>query len=359
MPKKWSEIDSISTATDTHEFVVIQGGFSKRISKQNFLQELVAKNTAQDDIVSGLSSSVSANTNNISILTPKVAQNEADIAEHDTAISGLGSVGVVNITGVTLLKGKIIRFNSVSGGVPAPVLALADTFENSASVGMIITDILDTEEGRVARDIVVKNLDTSSFSVGERLYLSDTVLGGVTNVAPDIATFIGFVIVSDVAIGQIFVTPDAHLELPTIYGSLAGGSVATTLTANQFYDLGNFNASVDDDNVLMPLNAVAGLIGAPKNGKHRFNLNFGISFDAVGNAEEAVTIRLRANDGSQTVDIPNVIGRNSGFFGVSLTPLATLIAGKDYHVQFRSDTATLTNVSTTLATFDLTSVHIR
>ena len=73
MAKKWSEIESISAATDTHEFVVIKSGFSKRISKQNFLKELVAKNTSQDGLISGLSSSVSANANNISLNAGKVS----------------------------------------------------------------------------------------------------------------------------------------------------------------------------------------------------------------------------------------------------------------------------------------------
>ena len=76
MPKKWSEVGSISTANDTHEFIIIEGGFSNRISKLNFLKELVAKNVSQDDTVTLLTSNVSTNTNNITINSGKITALE-------------------------------------------------------------------------------------------------------------------------------------------------------------------------------------------------------------------------------------------------------------------------------------------
>ena len=44
MGKKWSEIDSISEATGTHEFLVFKEGESNRISKEDFLKEISALN---------------------------------------------------------------------------------------------------------------------------------------------------------------------------------------------------------------------------------------------------------------------------------------------------------------------------
>ena len=349
MAKKWSEIDSISTATDTHEFVVIKDGFSKRISKQNFLQELVAKNTSQDSTVSGLSSSVSTNTNSINILTPKVAQNESDILQLKEPLR------VINNSGATILKGKACRHNGVVAGQVQIVLALADTLVNAVILGVASSDILDGEIGALTTFGIIENLDTLAVPTGVPLYLSATVAGGFTEIAPDVATRIGGALIQNATTGKLFVSMENTIALPTVFGSLAGGSAGLTFIANTYQLLGSF---ASEEDVLMPTNALLGSIKAPSSGKYRLSSNIAIIFDAVGNNLESIELAIFDDVAGFVKGITSRIAKNGE--SASFYPSFIFDAVKDrtYHIELKCSFA-LQNVIYDLATFDISSVHIR
>ena len=259
---------------------------------------------------------------------------------------------VVNNSGLTIPNGTPVRHNGVTAGQVQIVEATADSFTTARVLGVATHDIADGATGVITRFGIVGGIDTSALQAGVPAYLD--VTGGYNNVAPDIATQVGGVLVSAVD-GQLFVSIEDTIALPTIYGNLSGGSLPITMTGGVAYDLDTFTA---EDSVVMVTNTAAGLISCPVSGKYRFDLNIGMLFDGVGNAEVPMLITLRSNDGLESSTFTTSISRDSSVYNAYPSPLVNLTVGKDYHVRL-TPASTLTNVSVDLATFDLTSVHIR
>ena len=131
-------------------------------------------------------------------------------------------IEVVNNTGATILNGKAVRHNGVSSGVPQVVLALADTFVNATVLGVATHDIPTGQTGIITTFGSVGGLDTTSFSVGTPMYLSDTVAGDYQSTPPSVVTQVGGVLTQDATIGQVFVSIDNNVNLPTAVGNLKG-----------------------------------------------------------------------------------------------------------------------------------------
>lgn len=115
-------------------------------------------------------------------------------------------VRVKNNTGGTITNGNAVYINGVDTDVPTINKAQADSVNTSVLLGLTTHDIDDGEQGFVTTEGLVKGLDTLSFSVGEVLYLSETVAGGWTNVSPPIRSIVGIVIKSHASDGIILVT---------------------------------------------------------------------------------------------------------------------------------------------------------
>jgi hypothetical protein len=119
-------------------------------------------------------------------------------------------VRVTNITGSTILNGKVVYISGASGGLPAVALAQANIEATSRVVGVMTNDIANGAISYLTQFGVVHELDTSSFTVGALLYLSATTPGGLTTVPPVSTNFVvpvATVIVSDSVVGAILVTP--------------------------------------------------------------------------------------------------------------------------------------------------------
>jgi hypothetical protein len=147
-------------------------------------------------------------------------------------------VRIVNKTGGDLLEADyaVVRIRTVSeGGAQgqrlAAVLAQADTSSNSRGVlGVVTEDIPVNQEGFVTLLGQVKGINTTatgpygeSWQDGDILYLSPTVAGGLTNVAPshpDYRTIIGYVEYAHQNQGKLFVKPQVGIILDDIHDVL-------------------------------------------------------------------------------------------------------------------------------------------
>jgi len=120
---------------------------------------------------------------------------------------------VENNTGVTIPNGTVVGFSGVgAGGTLRVAPYLADGSQSSLYIlGVMTHDLPDSQDrGYCTVWGSVRTLDTSAFSVGDILYASPTVTGGLTNVkptAPDNVVVVAACLISDPTDGVIFVRP--------------------------------------------------------------------------------------------------------------------------------------------------------
>ena len=102
-----------------------------------------------------------------------------------------------NTTGAQLTDGQVVKVIGSQGNNPLIALAQADTPANARGVIGVVTQIIpDNSNGFISLIGKVRDLtlDGGTYAVGDLLYLSSTVAGGLTKVRPDIGVEIGRVI---------------------------------------------------------------------------------------------------------------------------------------------------------------------
>ncbi len=277
--------------------------------------------------------------------------------EYDGVTLQLGQeqyIKVSNATGATIPNGKPVYAIGVSGGFPSIGLAQADTFEKSRVIGITTLDIPTGGTGLVTIIGSVSDINTSGLVVGSLLYLSSTEAGGYTETAPDIATALGSVLVSDMTTGKMFVKVNNHIVLPTVFATMSGGdTVSGTIPVG--YE--TIDAYTTGSQLAMPINQGLGTINVPTTGIYRATINGSITFNDSGNQQE--TIYIGINNGTNTVgEIPTVVSKNAE--GVSFYPsiLFDGIANVTYHLEIRASKE-LTNAVFALMSFEIESTHIR
>jgi len=130
----------------------------------------------------------------------------------------------------TLLNLQAVRYTSpVVGGVPSVVLALADTVQNAQNVAIMTHDVIPGEVGKAVTHGTLGG-DTSAWAVGDRLFLSATVPGGLTNVEQPILKPIGRVLVSDAVDGKILVSQQNIVNVTAI-GQASGLNQVDSINA--------------------------------------------------------------------------------------------------------------------------------
>jgi hypothetical protein len=113
---------------------------------------------------------------------------------------------VRNNTGVDIANGAAVYINGSQGAnLPTIALAQADALATSRCIGLATHDIENNSNGYVTTLGEVRDLDTSSFSGGDVLFLSTSVAGELQNTRPTTgwAVVVGVCTVSDVAVGEI------------------------------------------------------------------------------------------------------------------------------------------------------------
>lgn len=156
---------------------------------------------------------------------------------------------VVNDNGSTFLNGEVVTVTGASGGFPTVVRSIAISSVAGRSIGMVTHDIEVGNVGYVTYIGKVRGIDTSMFAEGDPLYVSDTTPGGVTNVAPRIASLVGIVLVSDAVDGVVLVGPEELIEESALAQVSTGAahtqSLTTTPVPMEGYSGTAFNQNVN------------------------------------------------------------------------------------------------------------------
>ena len=135
-------------------------------------------------------------------------------------------IEVLNNTGATITNGSAVRAVGSVGGTTSVVLSLADTRVNAGVLGVATHDILDTEKGYITIWGEIGDLDTSSFTEGDLLYVSATVPGELTNIEQQILKPVGLVLVSDATAGKI-ISAQRNIVDVTAIGQIGGLPAST------------------------------------------------------------------------------------------------------------------------------------
>jgi hypothetical protein len=129
-------------------------------------------------------------------------------------------IRVYNNTGSTLTDGQAVYINGAYSSWPTVALAKADTSIDSQSViGMVTNAFANGTYGYICTSGVVHDLNTSAYSAGDILYLSESTAGGMTKVEPiqpNYSVELGVVLVSNAVAGQVFVHVDKKLWFPNL-----------------------------------------------------------------------------------------------------------------------------------------------
>lgn len=260
-----------------------------------------------------------------------------------------------NNTGVTIPNGTPVYVTGTVGGVPTVAPAIATSFATAIAGGVTTHDIEDQTEGFTTIVGTVSDVDLTGFTAGERLYLSDTVAGGYVTLAPDIATYIGTVMVSGIA-GKLLVKTTWLINLPTVSAymqDLNTPAVAISATPTKFAD---FTVS---EGIVLEGDPINGLFTVDRAGYYEIKTSFAISGITSSNNAQYIDIHMRVNESAVNERIfPLTIGRNGA--ETSGTPFfeIELLAGETVSIWHSSPQITDT-VDVNTITFSLTSLYIR
>ena len=131
---------------------------------------------------------------------------------------------VINKTGATITKGKIVYLKSTSSSTTYPQILLADNTSEATStktIGAVYEDIPDNTTGYIVTNGQVHNLDTSAYAIGTKLWLGTS--GNVVTTPPtqpNHAVFIGHVTRSQSVNGRLFYQIQNGFELDELHNVL-------------------------------------------------------------------------------------------------------------------------------------------
>lgn len=215
-------------------------------------QALVWDNTAQQwepGTVSGGGATVLNDLTDVTIDSNLLAKDQGLV--YDGAGWVVGSPPVIvdghNQTGGVLSKGTPVYVSGThSSGKPLLTAADADGAGTYPAIGLVDADIANGADGYVMLSGVLTNVDTSTYSSGDALYLSTTA-GSLTSTRPTAATEkvqkVGIVTRVHATSGSILIigagrTNDINNELVALIGSGDRNAV----------DLGTFTGTTISDN---------------------------------------------------------------------------------------------------------------
>jgi hypothetical protein len=257
---------------------------------------------------------------------------------------------VQNNTGVTIPNGTVVGF---IGAVPDSALSiapyLADGSQNSLNIlGIMTHDLPDTgQKGYCTTWGFVRGLNTSAFTLGDLLYASPTVAGGLTKVkptAPNNVIPLAAVMKVGTTDGIIFVRPT--IEQQKYYGEFTKTDTQTPAAANTAYAL-TFTTTEFGKGVTRgsPTSRIvmanAGL----------YNFSVSVQITSTNSSQKSVWVWFRKNG---TTNFPNSAriastSLNGGYLVVSLNEVSSILAGDYVEVMYASDHTNI-SIATVAAT---------
>lgn len=152
------------------------------------------------------------------------------------------TVIVYNGSGATIAKGAVVAVSGAQGQRPSVVLADADSEPlSAATLGVAAEAIANGAEGIVSTFGIVSGVDTSAFTAGNNIYLSQTA-GGLTSTrpsAPAHTVFIGWVLHVNASSGRLFININNGWELDELHNvnisSVANNNLLQYDSANAYW----------------------------------------------------------------------------------------------------------------------------
>jgi len=125
-------------------------------------------------------------------------------------------VRVRNVEGSTIYNGDVVYIVGSSGDNPTVKLAKSDNLNTSRLIGVVTEQSINNNGvGYVTTFGRVRGLDTSSYSAGDIVYVSDVEKGNFTSSKPvnsNVSFRVGTVIRSHASEGQVFINPDREID---------------------------------------------------------------------------------------------------------------------------------------------------
>jgi hypothetical protein len=272
--------------------------------------------------------------------TPSVilnANTELQLGQESIAL-------VYNGTGSTIPKGSVVAVSGAQGQRPSVVLADADSEALSApTLGITSEAIANGAEGFVTTFGFIRGLNTSAFTAGVPIYLSQTA-GAFTATrptAPAHTVILGWVISINASSGEIFVNINNGWELDELHNVLITSPASgNTLIYDAVAGVWK-NANITGGTGLSVTNG-AGTIALANTGVTSAVAGTGIS---VSGATGAVTITNSDRGSSQNIFKNIAVSGQSTVVADSNDDTVTLANGTGISITTNAttDTVTITN----------------
>jgi hypothetical protein len=169
-------------------------------------------------------------------------------------------IRVYNDLPTTILNGQVLHITGVTSGVPTVALA------NASKLGATFTDSLAQTSGVATHDIpsgeygfmtnfgIVRDLNTTAFTVGQEVFLSDTIDGALTNDPNNIAftsriSTVGYCLESNATTGKILVVITNENPLQSLTQQEINVLLGNTISTGAYFYTGATTASTTTINV--------------------------------------------------------------------------------------------------------------
>jgi hypothetical protein len=257
---------------------------------------------------------------------------------------------VQNSTGLTIPNGTVVGF---AGAGVDDTLEVAPYLADGATptlyvLGVMTHDFPDAgAKGYCTTFGYVRDVDTSAFAVGDVLYASPTVAGGLTKVkptAPNNVVPVAAVLHVSATVGIIFVRPT--IEQQRYYGEFTKTNSQSPAVINTAYALLITTAQIANG---VSIGATTSQIYIANAGL--YNITTSVQITSTNASQKSVWVWLRLNG---TTNFPNSariasIALNNGYVVVTLSEVASLAAGDFFEVMYASDSTNI-SIATVAAT---------
>jgi hypothetical protein len=262
---------------------------------------------------------------------------------------------IINNSGAIIEKGMAVRHDGVNGaGIVQVQKAVADSFVNAEIFGVAQHEIGIGETGAISTFGEIFDLDTSTYTAGVPLYLSDTVPGTYVETAPDIISRVGGVTVSDLTAGKLFVAFVNNTNLPTIYGGLQG---QTTPLYNVSTTVQDIDGYLTEEESVVTVDALTGVVTLPNAGAYRLNFTADISFPSAITTRSVIFEVYDVTAAGVAYTYTKNIPRDATDDGLSFSFPAQAVVNNEIKMRIRSNVAI--DVTFNSIVFDIQSVNIR
>lgn len=248
---------------------------------------------------------------------------------------------VYNGTGSTITNGSVVAVTGAQGQRPSVVLADADSESLSANtLGIATEDIANGAEGFVTTFGMIRGINTSAFSAGAPIYLSQTA-GQFTATrpsAPAHTVILGWVIFVNASSGEVFVNINNGWELDELHNVLIT-SPASGNTLIYDASVGVWKNANLTDGTGITITEGAGSITIANSGVTSAVAGTGIS---VSGATGAVTITNSDRGSSQNIFKTVAVAGQSNIVAANNNDTLTFAGGTGITITTNATTDTVT-----------------